>query len=67
MDKIDIRKYIINNFKDCSKEEITESIEDSISSKEETLLPGLGVFFELIWTNELKEKIVDNLYKKIKG
>lgn len=47
MNNIDVRKYIIANFKDDSEEEIKKSIEESISSHEEDPLIGLGVLFEL--------------------
>lgn len=63
---IDIRKYIINNFKSDTKEEIEEAINDSINSKEEEILPGLGVLFELVWNSELRQEISDTIYKKIK-
>ena len=48
---IDIRKSIINNFKESQIEEIKDSIEESISDKDEITLPGLGVFFEILWNN----------------
>ena len=63
---IDIRKYIINNFKNDTKEEIEEAINDSINSKEEEILPGLGVLFELVWNSKLRQEISDTIYKKIK-
>ena len=44
-----IRNYIINNFKNCDKNEIKESIEDSINSDDEVVLPGLGVLFSILW------------------
>lgn len=53
---IDIRKSIINNFKDSQIEEIKESIESSIQDKDEITLPGLGVFFEIMWNNSNKEQ-----------
>ena len=48
---IDIRKSIINNFKDSNVDEIKKSIEESIYDKDEITLPGLGVFFEILWNN----------------
>ena len=59
---IDIRKSIKSNFKNSSKTEIIESINSSITDNEEITLPGLGVFFELLWKNsdeELKNKIIN--------
>lgn len=46
---ISIREHIQNNFKDSDLEEIKSSIEASIESKDEVVLPGMGVFFELLW------------------
>mgnify|MGYP004518452993 CR=1 FL=1 len=47
---IDIRKSIINNFKDSGIEEIKKSIEESINDGDEITLPGLGVLFEILWS-----------------
>jgi len=49
--EIDIRKSIKKNFENCSISEIEESIENSIKDNEEITLPGLGVFFEILWNN----------------
>ena len=48
---VDIRKYIKDNFKNNSEDEIKSSIVESIKDKDEVTLPGLGVFFEVLWTN----------------
>lgn len=64
--EIDIRKSIINNFNNSDINEIKESIESSIKDNEEITLPGLGVFFELLWKNsnkEMKDKILNNIQK----
>ncbi len=66
MNNIDVRKYIIANFKDDSEEEIKKSIEESISSHEDDPLIGLGVLFELQWLNSStteKETILKNIKK----
>ena len=52
---IDIRKSIIKNFEGSGIEDIRDSIETSIEDKEEITLPGLGVFFEILWNNSDKE------------
>lgn len=70
MDNIDVRKYIINNFKEDSIEEIEKSITTSIESKSEDPLIGLGVLFELIWNNSsssIKETILSNIKKGLKS
>lgn len=61
MDNVDIRNYIKENFKDSNENDIRESIEASISDKDEITLPGLGVLFEILWENindSEKEKIL---------
>ena len=48
---ISIRGYIKDNFKNSNDEEIKDSIESSLKEKAEETLPGMGVFFELVWQN----------------
>lgn len=62
---INIRECIINNFKNNSDIEIEEAISSSIKDNEEITLPGLGVFFEILWNNSSKDD-KDNIIKKIK-
>ena len=62
---IDIRKSILNNFNNSNKDEIKESIEDSLKDKDEITLPGLGVFFEILWENS-DEQLKDNILNAIK-
>lgn len=69
MKDIDVRKYIINNFKDDDEKEIKESIQISVDSKDEDPLIGLGVLFELAWINsdeEFKDKLINNIKKGMK-
>lgn len=67
---IDIRKSIKNNFKESNKEEIIEAIDSSISDNEEITLPGMGVFFEILWkncNNTMKDNIIDIILNNIKN
>lgn len=67
---IDIRNYIISNFKDDDKEMLRSSILDSIKDNDEEVLPGLGVLFELLWNNsndDLKDQLLDILISSIKN
>ena len=71
MDDIKIRDYIINNFKDDDKDTIKRAIEESIEEKDEVTLPGMGVFFEIIWQesseeekNTILEKLKDRFHQK---
>jgi len=66
---IDIRSHIINNFKDDDINTLRNAIEESIKEKDEIALPGMGVFLEIIWENansELKQQLLDIIYKEIK-
>lgn len=65
---INIREHICNNFKDTNENEIKDSIVESIDSKDEVILPGLGVFFEILWNGsneEEKDQIVSTIKKHI--
>ena len=66
---INIRKHIINNFKGDDYCTLRRAIDESIEDKDEVNLPGLGVFFELIWENasqELKDQLIEIIRKRVK-
>ena len=63
MENIDIRKYITENFRDDNEEKIRDSIETTISFRDEDALIGLGVLFEMIWKVASEEE--KNNYLKI--
>ncbi len=67
---IDIRKSIINNFKNNSKNDIKEAIISSMNENDEITLPGLGVFFEILWKNsneEHQDYILNIIERNLKG
>ena len=69
MENIDIRNYIIENFKDDNIEKIRDSIETTINERDEDALIGLGVLFELLWNNlsqEEKDKSLKYINSSIK-
>ena len=54
----------MSNFKGASKEGIKQAIMASFNDKDEITLPGLGVFFGIIWNKsslEEQNKILDML------
>ena len=61
MENIDIRMYIIENFKDDNEEKIRDSIETTIKFKDEDALIGLGVLFELLWESLNEEERNKNI------
>lgn len=65
---ISIRSHVIDNFKKLPKEEIEESIVESLKEQDEIVLPGLGVFFELLWKHangSIKDEILSILEEAI--
>ena len=68
-DFMSIKDYILNNFKNDNKESIKEAIVESINSKDEVTLPGMGVFMEIIWNNatdEMKNEMLTILENNLK-
>lgn len=64
-----IKDYILNNFKNDNKDSIKEAIDESINSKDEVTLPGMGVFMEIVWNNatlEMKEEMLTILESNLK-
>lgn len=65
---IDIRNVIINNFKNDSNKEMVETINESLKSSDELILPGLGVLFEVLWqesSNDERTSFASKILKKI--
>ncbi|RAS77729.1 small acid-soluble spore protein SspI [Priestia endophytica] len=52
---LNLRNAIISNVSGNSQEELEATIKDAIESKEEKMLPGLGVLFEIIWEHSNRE------------
>ena len=66
---LSIREHIINNFKGDDYDELEKAIEESIKEQDEVTLPGMGVFFELIWSGanrELKDNMLQVVKQRIK-
>ena len=65
---LDIRKHIINNFQGDNYETLKKAIDESVKNNDEVTLPGLGVFFELVWENadkEMKNDIIELIRKRV--
>lgn len=66
---INIRHHIINNFQGDDFHTLKRAIDEAVKEKDEYTLPGLGVFFELIWENanqEFKNEIIEIIRKRVK-
>lgn len=53
---INIKNHIMNNFKGASIEDIKASIDSSFNDKDEITLPGLGVFFGIVWSKSSEDE-----------
>ena len=65
----EIRRHIINNFQGDNFETLKKAIDESVKTKDEYNLPGLGVFLELIWENapnEMKNQMIEIIRKRVK-
>lgn len=59
-----MREALITNLKGLSSSNLKATIEDGISSKEDTVLVGLGVLFELYYKSldeSSKDLFINNL------
>ena len=65
-DFMNIKDYIIQNFKDDNLETIEKAIDDSVNEYNEDTLPGLRIFFMLVWENSNKEE-KNTILEKIKS
>ncbi len=65
---INIREHIINNFKGDDYNSLKNAIEESIREQDEVTLPGMGVFFEIVWKEadqELQNKILELIKQRV--
>ena len=65
---ISIREHIINNFKGDDYDSLQSAINESIESKDEVTLPGMGVFFEIVWQGadqRLKNSILEIIKNRV--
>ncbi len=63
---LDIRKNIIEKIKDDNEEQIVSTINESVITNDELVLPGLGVLLELFW-NKLSDSEKTNIANIIKN
>ena len=63
---IDIRKNVIEKMKNDSEEDIVNTLNESVITGDELVLPGLGVMLELFW-NDLNQNEKMNIANIIKN
>ena len=63
---LNIRKEIMEKMKNDNEKEIVSTLNESVITDDELILPGLGVMLELFW-NDLDEKDKFNIANIIKN
>lgn len=61
-----IKDYIIQNFINDDVDTIKKAIDQSVSEYNEDTLPGLGIFFMLVWENSNEDE-KNTILEKIKS
>lgn len=61
---MNIRNALLNNLHNSTPKELKEIIDGGIASKEETILPGLGVLFEEYY-NSLNKMQKDDMIQTL--
>lgn len=65
---LSIREHIINNFKGDDYDSLQSAINESIESNDEVTLPGMGVFFEIVWQGadqKLKNEMLEIIKTRV--
>lgn len=62
---LDIRKNVIEKIKNDDEKTIIDTLNESVVTGNELVLPGLGVMLEIFW-NELKDEEKENIARIIK-
>ena len=65
---VSIREHIINNFKGDDYDTLRNAIEESIKEQDEITLPGMGVFFEIVWKEadtSFQNKILELIKQRV--
>ena len=66
--QLDIRDIVLKNLSGSSAEEIKGYIQDTIDSKEDDALPGMGILFEVVWKksdDSEKDTMMDKIMETI--
>ena len=66
---IDIRKNVIDKIKNDDEKTIIETLNESVVTGNELVLPGLGVMLEIFWNqlnDETKQKIAKIIKNKVR-
>ncbi|TCZ75891.1 small acid-soluble spore protein SspI [Paenibacillus albiflavus] len=67
--ELNLRQAVINNVKNSDAKQLGEIIQESVGG-EDAVLPGMGVLFELIWTNaapEIRQQLLQILHTSLQS
>ncbi len=65
---LSIRDHIINNFKGDDYDSLRNAIDESVKEGDEVTLPGMGVFFEIVWKEadaSLKNQLLELIKQRV--
>ena len=68
MASFNIRELVLKNLEGSTREEVEEYINETIQTREEQALPGMGVLFEVVWqksNSSEKESMMDKIMAAI--
>ncbi|MCA1009886.1 small acid-soluble spore protein SspI [Halobacillus halophilus] len=66
---LNLRQAILSNVTGHNSEQLEATIDDAMQKGEEKMLPGLGVFFEMLWKEsdeQEKQEILNTLEQSLK-
>ncbi|MCA1021853.1 small acid-soluble spore protein SspI [Halobacillus litoralis] len=66
---LNLRAAILSNVSNHNAEQLEATIDDALQKGEEKMLPGLGVFFEMLWKEsdeQERQEILDTLEQSLK-
>lgn len=65
---LDLRAAVLYKMHGSSENDIRDTIQDAIVTKQEKTLPGLGVLFELIWnqsSSQEQNRMIELIHHKL--
>ncbi|MGI5859996.1 MAG: small acid-soluble spore protein SspI [Tepidanaerobacteraceae bacterium] len=65
---LDIRNLVLQNLSGSNREEVEGYIQETIDTREEEALPGMGILFEVVWSRSDKTEkgiIMDKIMEGI--
>lgn len=70
MTAMDLRSLVWKNLEGSSREEIQGYINETIETREEEALPGMGILFETVWqksSDSERNSMMDKIMETVKS